>query len=432
MNIIFYAFSYLFEMLISHMYFNNKFNQKINKTALAVSLLSSFAIQYSASFISIPYLNLVTFIICNLLICLICYDAKLVSAIFNTFILTALMFITELAIVYITRLLFGFEVTAHLSNNMVLFVQISSSKILLFLTTYLISKLTSKENRNTFRFSKALLLLLLPIASIALLVGIVRITELYNTHDSVYYTFVYATILLMYSNIIVFWVYESTVKAQNENVELKLQQQKAELDTEYYSALQNQYDDSNIIIHDIKRHLLSIKDLADDYNNDRIKEYVNSLYDEYQIKYIRQYSNNNLVNAIINRYAIMCKKLSIDFYCDIRDIDFSFITDAHITTILDNILENAVESAKLSNNKTIDLSIETFNQNFVTLCVSNSCSTAPKINNGELQTTKKNKSTHGIGIKSIKRIVKIYNGNVELAFDPITEKFTTAIILKAV
>ena len=39
------------------------------------------------------------------------------------------------------------------------------------------------------------------------------------------------------------------------------------------------------------------------------------------------------------------------------------------------------------------------------ISVINSCDTAPDTKNGELVTTKKNKETHGLGTKSIKKIV---------------------------
>ena len=139
----------------------------------------------------------------------------------------------------------------------------------------------------------------------------------------------------MYANIAVFWVHESLIKTQRENTELQLQAQKAELDTEYYTLLQNQYENSNILIHDIKRHLLSIKDLADENDCDGIEHYIDNLYSEYEVKNIKKYSNHKLVNAIINRYVKVFADSGITFNCDIRNIDFSFIDDNDLTSLLD-------------------------------------------------------------------------------------------------
>ena len=250
--------------------------------------------------------------------------------------------------------------------------------------------------------------------------------------QSIYTVLIVSTILLMYSNIVVFWVHESMVRTQQENIEYKLQKQKAEIDTEYYSLLQNQYENSNIIIHDIKRHLMSVKELANHNECASILKYIDDLYGEYDIKYLRKYSNHKLINAIINRYMEMCKTLGIDFYCDIRDIDFSFISDANLTAILDNLLENAIEAAKDSENKTIELTIKESNENFVAINLENSCATAPKKSGGELRTTKHNKDIHGFGIRSIKRIAKEYNGNIDYTFNENTMVFTFTAVLQRV
>jgi len=125
----------------------------------------------------------------------------------------------------------------------------------------------------------------------------------------------------------------------------------------------------------------------------------------------------------------MCKTFGIDFYCDIRDIDFSFISDANLTAILDNLLENAIEAAKDSENKTIELTIKESNSNFVAINLENSCTTAPKKSGGELITTKTDKEVHGYGIRSIKRIAKEYNGNINYSFDEKTMTFVFTVVL---
>lgn len=425
-----YFLAYLFETLTSYMYLNNKFRAKRNTKMLFASFAISLSVQYAIHFIGIPMINLVSFLIANFLLCFLCYDTNIKQSSFNAVVLTALMFITELVIMYISMLIFGIEITAHKSSDLILFVQIANIKLLYFFVAYLISKLTTKESRKTFRDSRSILLLMLPIASIILLLGIVRITELYDTHSSLYYIFFIATILLLYSNIIVFWVHESLIKALQENLEYRLEKQKSTINTEHYEILQNQYELSNVLIHDTKRHLLSIKDLANEKDYDRIIRYIEDLYEGYQIKHLKKYSDHKLVNAIVTRYAEVCRLSGIDFFCDIRSVDLSFIADDNLTSILDNILENAVESASNSEAKKIDLTVNEANKNFVVITAENSCSEKPTRVNGELTSTKKQGGLHGFGIKSIRRIAKEYKGKVYFSFDDKRMIFTITVVLE--
>ena len=323
MTLVCYAFVYVFESLIALMFFGNKFTQRIKSGFIILSFMVSAAIQFGINLIGIPNLNLASFVIFNFLLCFLCYESKVTQAIFNSLLLAAIMLITELVTVYVSRFVFGIGVTEHTSNDMLLMIQSGTAKLLYFLTAYLISKFATKESRSDLKNAKSALLLLLPIASIVVLLGIVRITELYATTDNIYILFSIATILLMYANITVFWVHESLIKTQRENTELQLQAQKAELDTEYYTL----------------------------NDCDGIELYIDNLYSEYDVKNIKKYSNNKLVNAIINRYAKVFSDCGITFNCDIRNIDFSFIADNDLTSLLDNLLENALEASRDSEEK---------------------------------------------------------------------------------
>ena len=431
MTLVCYALVYIFEALIALMFFRNKFNQKYKSGLVFVSFIASAAIQFGLSFLGIPSVNLAAFIIFNFLLCFLCYESKVTQAIFTSLLLAALMLITELVTVYVSRFVFGIGVTEHTSNDMLLLIQSSTAKLLYFLTAYLISKFATKESRSDLKNAKSALLLLLPIASIVVLLGIVRITELYATTDNIYILFSIATILLMYANITVFWVHESLIKTQRENTELQLQAQKAELDTEYYTLLQNQYENSNILIHDIKRHLLSIKNLADENDCDGIEHYIDNLYSEYEVKNIKKYSNHKLVNAIINRYAKVFSDSGITFNCDIRNIDFSFIANNDLTSLLDNLLDNALEASRDSEEPKVDLLIAPTNVNYISISLNNTCSVAPNIKNGKLMTTKKKSAPHGYGIKSIKRIADKYDGNVLFGYNIETLLFQIRIVLNS-
>ena len=432
MNIVFYFFIYIFETLISYMYFNEKFPQKVNNKTLFVSYTLSFIIQFSSNNIGLPYSNLISFMMCNFLICLICYESKILQALFNSLLLSALMLITELSIIFLTSFIFNTDVKEYTTNDIVLLIQSGISKLFYFLFAYFISRFSTKESRTDLKTFKSSFLFVLPIASITLLLGAFHIAEIYSTDNSIFIIFCIATVLLMYSNIIVFWVHESLIKTQKENTELQLQTQKAEIDTEYYTILQNQYENSNILIHDIKRHLMSIKNLADENDCYSIENYIDNLYNEYEVKNIKQYSNNKLLNAIVNRYATAYTENNIDFYCDIRNINFSFITNNDLTVIVDNLLENALEANQKNDSGKVELFIFPTNVNYITIKLINSCKSAPIIHNGKLITTKTKSSIHGYGLKSIKRIIKKYNGDMSFSFDKSEKLFTTSIILKTI
>ena len=422
--------TYLFEALISLMFFGKKYEKRFHIGIILSAFTLSALIQFGVNVAGIQVLNLGSFIFCNFLLCLICYKTKFMQAIFSTLLLAAAMLITEIAIMYVSSLLFGIAVLEYTTNELVLFLQSGSSKLLYFLTVYLLAKLSTKEERNVLGSAKPFLLLLLPISSIAILLGIFKAAINYQFDKSIYVVLIVSTILLMYANIAVFWVHESLIKTQRENTELQLQAQKAELDTEYYTLLQNQYENSNILIHDIKRHLLSIKDLADENDCDGIEHYIDNLYSEYEVKNIKKYSNHKLVNAIINRYVTVFADSGITFNCDIRNIDFSFIDDNDLTSLLDNLLENALEASRDSEEKIVDLLIAPTNVNYISISLNNTCSVAPNIKNGKLITTKKKSTPHGYGFKSIKRIADKYDGDVSFDYETKSKTFQIRIVLR--
>lgn len=98
--------------------------------------------------------------------------------------------------------------------------------------------------------------------------------------------------------------------------------------------------------------------------------------------------------------------------------------------MLDNLLENAYEAAKISEAGEIDLSIKKQNENFIRIQVSNSSEQKPTVTNGSLKTTKSNNKLHGIGIKSITKITKKYSGNVAWNYDDNSKVFNSTILLK--
>ena len=216
-----------------------------------------------------------------------------------------------------------------------------------------------------------------------------------------------------------------------KNTELELEKQKLHINEEYYIELEKQYDSSNILIHDIKKCLGNIKGLLLQNDNSKAIEYIDSIYDGYDIKQIKKYSNNKLINVIVSRYAQLCYNNNIEFSADIRDVNFSFIKDSEITALFDNLFENAFEATKKCPNKFINIEVDYRNENCIFIKMLNSINNKPLFQNGVPITTKKDKKGHGIGIKSILKIVKKYHGNLDYTYIENENIFVTTILLKS-
>lgn len=424
-----YALVFLFESLISVYYFDFKYERKISKWILVLLLSCTFSILYSLHFLEIPIINLVAFFICNFIIAKVCYTTELKSALFSNLILSFLMLITELIVFYLTSIFFGTELFSSYDDDTILTIQAVICKLFYFLSVHLIVKISQKEDtENKSKYS--LVLCILPIASIILMYTTVYLCIVYSVNDSFKLSLAVGNLLLLFANIIVFYINELTIRVNKKYTEIQLSKQQEKDTVGYYELLKKQNENSKVLIHDITKHLNTIKQLSEEKNSD-IAQYISEIVDDFSVMNPVDYCKNTIVNLITHRYYDICKKNNISFTININNADIDFMKEHDITALLDNLLENAVEAAIQSEEKFIDFSIVTRNSNFVIIKISNSCINKPKYKNGVLISSKKSKDMHGIGTRSIRRVVSKYYGNLETNFDSKTNTFTSIIGINA-
>lgn len=422
-----YLFIFVFEQFVSYIYFNSKFDIKVKPITILLSYAISFAVQFSVSFMNIPYLNLLTFLILNIIVVHICFSADFKQTAFNVLLLEGIMISTELVIMYFITALLNIKLLGN--NELVVFLETAASKALYFLIVYLISKHSAKENYS-YKKDYSLLLFVLPIVSILIIVSFTYLSFHLPIDRITNFLFTVLSLILLFTNVIVIYIHEKTIHTLIKNTELQIEHQKEKINEEYYTNLEKQFDSSSILVHDIKKCLLNIKELSKESDAENIRKYVDSIYDGYGIRELKQYSKNKLVNVIISRYVDLGRKAKIDFSVDIRNVDFHFITDSDLTALLDNLLENAYEAAKSSTRKQMDLRIDYRNENFLWIDLQNSSDQKPKAKGNILITTKPEVGVHGIGLKSISRIVRRYSGNLNYRYDEDSKIFHTSIMLK--
>lgn len=234
-----------------------------------------------------------------------------------------------------------------------------------------------------------------------------------------------STLLLLVLNIVVLLVYRYIQRVTQINSELKIASIRETASAEYYDMLQTQYENQRILIHDIKAHLSTIEELAKESDSYRVEKYVEQLQSSQALVTRVTFCPEPVLNAILMRYNEMCQEKNVKFMCDIR-ASISFLDDASITSLFENLLSNAFEAASKVAEGYIELSISNPGgaDTSTILTVVNSCDKRPGRNiNGELETTKPDKSSHGYGMKSIARVIRKYGGSMKTYFDETVGEF---------
>ena len=213
-----------------------------------------------------------------------------------------------------------------------------------------------------------------------------------------------------------------------ENLAMQLAAVHDRADLEFYKMMQQSQANQRILIHDIKRHLSAISSLTEAGETDRVRQYIAEVEAQPGMQKMPRYCENNLLNVILARYSKVCAEGNIAFSVDIRAKTLSTLNDFELTTIFDNLLSNAAESAKASEKREIDVAVFARpEQNKDVISVVNSCDTPPKSDGNGVFRTNKSGEGHGYGLQSIQRVVHQKGGSFHAFYEDKKRRFYVII-----
>lgn len=426
-----YAVIYILEACILWQYCRNLFPSKYTKQGEAIFLFASYCILFAGSFFDSYRLNLLLFFVVNFACIFVIYQPKLLTALFHDLFITISMLLSEICILGILSY-FGpdfYEEKSYFRNLVILSVM---SKLLYFLILQCTSTYIKQRIKKELSFSKSTLFLnIIPLLSafIALVLATVCTKVSLSLFLDVLISI--SAIMLLAINIFLAWFHTSTLEKSQQFVEMQILLQK-EYDTAlYFDALHQQDEKQKILIHDIRKHLLSIADLNEKGEAEKITAYINQIIQSSDLQDSVRICDNNLLNTILYRIKQQCKASGTSLLTDIRSGCTDFLSEYDMTALFSNLLDNAIDAAKNIPNSYIELSVTPHSDKRIIITMINSCRKNPFSNNSRrLTTTKKNKWRHGYGMKSIQRVVNKYNGNSRFYFDEENYTFHTILILK--
>lgn len=422
-------FSFFVEAVILWQYttclFTPFYNSKIRLTLLSVL----YSILFFISLFRRTELNIIGFFVINALFFYTSFKIRLLLAIFHSAILTVIMGISELALLgIISRFFPNFLLKAGIG----LTVYAMFSKIIFFSVVYLLIQLFREKKTDQEQYDQlTFLLMLIPVFSVFILSTFITIGEISTFVPPVDFMVTICAIFLLLINLLVFGINQYNQKRSQEYTNMQLMLQKESDSAEYYEMLLSQTENQSILIHDIKKHLQSIRLLNEKNESAKIDAYIQQLMDSSDLKETAKICDNEMLNAILCRYQRQCNNKNISFHADIRRDSVRNIYHHDMTALFCNLLDNAVEATENIPDSFIELTVQKKeNSPFILIILINSCRSAPVYDQDELPISNKaDKNRHGFGIKSIKKVVKQYNGNLQMYYDNDSATFHTIITL---
>ena len=367
------------------------------------------------------WLNLLFYVLTNVLYGYLCFNLNIKKSLFYGFILTLIGVIWEVAVEFTAISILDREFFEYVYGDTTSIFISCTCKGLLFISVLILSRFIVKEGT----FKAPISFFIYPLALMITLCIFFYVCAYCGVNKQGQIALAIIALILIVPTTLLFLIYQRNIEKENELFRLKNEMDKAETEKTYYDILDKQNQDLRIYAHDAKNHLAAIRSLNKD---PQIEEYLNKITESLTTYSKVSRSGNHSLDVIINRYVTECSIKDVKFTFDTRLKNLEYVEDYDLVTILGNLLDNALESAEKSEKREITLSTD-YRNTYDVLIVTNSCDTAPKSSNNKLITTKTDNKLHGIGLKSVAKTLTKYNGDYDWEYDSENKVFTATVMM---
>ena len=193
----------------------------------------------------------------------------------------------------------------------------------------------------------------------------------------------------------------------------KLKQEQAEITERDYQALRRTYADNAKLYHDLHNHIEAIYQCLIQGDTKEAVRYCQEL--RTPVRQISQtvWTGDKALDYLISSKIALAGQEQIKTKVNIEYPHNTNIRSVDLTTILGNLLDNALEAAKTAPEslRFLNLTIRRINAMLV-IKVENGYGNTPAQENGRLLTSKKDKAFHGWGLKSVRTAAERYDGAI--------------------
>lgn len=243
---------------------------------------------------------------------------------------------------------------------------------------------------------------------------------LYCTVQDVYafasWQFLVSRYLMLFGACYVSYVFLKVLEISRRSTrleeELKYADRSLTAQKKQYESLSAHMEEMKKARHDLRQHLAVVQSYIDRDDRNGLAEYIEIYKTELPPDILEVYCRNQVVNALVCYYVSQARRHKIRFDAQVDFPKECPVSDAEITAILGNLLENAVECClrESGTKSSIRLRICRRKESMLMFLTDNTC-TQPVAFDADMKTPLSSKRKGvGIGVSSIREIAEKYGG----------------------
>lgn len=166
--------------------------------------------------------------------------------------------------------------------------------------------------------------------------------------------------------------------------------------------------------HDIKRYFVTYLELLRNGEYELVQQEMEQMVGTKLAAERFRYTNNRILNAIVNEKAQCCEAVGIPFQAEVN-VDEE-IEAMDIGILVSNLVDNAIEAEEREPEEVRSIRLRIWMEGeMLQVILENYITDSVLHGNPKLETTKPEKEIHGIGLKSVKEYIREQGGEIEIA-----------------
>jgi len=363
------------------------------------------------NYIQIPILTLLSIMVIIFLIMSL-YSGNIKTKVFAILLLMLFSIASEMISLLSIMAFNQIDSAEALNEDTLRLLGILISKIILLILTRIVCLYKKRIQYVKINITYWIAIFLIPIIS-TLTLYVIFIFNDRQSNQTLSPLLTLTAVGILYSNIVVFYLFESiidktSIKFRNNLLEQQIQYQ-------FIHSRENELaqKETRAYRHDMKNHLIFIKDMIESNKNREATNYITNICDlVFNISH-EIYTGNIAIDSVLNAKSAVANMLNIEIEKTIQIPSDLKLDPIDSCILFGNIMDNAIEACSRieSGAKKINLFLA-YKNNSLICRVTNP--TDDKIHKTGLLyfSSKKSYSQPGIGLENIINTVKKYNGTI--------------------